>query len=137
MMYFIKSVTTYSTTGKSRKGAILQSVAMTYEHRVLCDENALSALVTSLTLLVNVVNATCKGKPLKLEHDQFAGWICVKPENNFNDNHVFSIHYAPVCGHFYASNVRADIYDCLKQQDNELAKAFVMEAYKSQEGGEA
>jgi len=136
MMYFIESVTTYSTSGKTRKGAILQSVAKNYEHRVLCDGNALSAMVTSLKLLVDVVNTTCKGKPLKLDHSADAGWICVKPESRFNDNHVFSIQYAPVCGHFYASNIRADIYDTLKQQDNELAKAFIMEAYKSKKGGE-
>ena len=137
MKYFIESVTTYSTTGKTRKGAILQSVAMTYEHKMMCDGNALSAMVFSLKLLVDVVNATCKGKPLKLEHSHDAGWICVKPESGFNDNHVFSIHYAPVCGSFYASNIRADIYDCLKQQDEELAKAFVKEAYKLTKGGVA
>lgn len=134
-MYFIESVTTYSTSGKTRKGAILQSVAKCYEHRVLCDGNALSAMVASLSLLVDVVNATCKGKPLKLCYNADAGWICVKPESGYNDNHVFSIQYAPVCEHFYASNIRADIYDTLKQQDNELAKAFIKGAYKSKEGG--
>lgn len=135
MMFFIETVTTYSTSGKTRKGAILQEVAKTYEHKVLCDETALSAMVASLRLLVDVVNATCKGKPIRLEHNHEAGWICVKPESGFNDNHVFSISYAPICGSLYASHIRAGIYDSLKQQDNEVARAFIMEATKSKEGG--
>ena len=137
MMFFIETVTTYSTTGKSRKGATLQEVAKTYEHKVLCDETALSAMVASLRLLVDVVNDTCKGKPLKLEHSHDAGWICVKPENGYNDNHVFSIQYAPICGSFYASNIRADIYDTIQQNDRELAKAFMRKAYAPKEGGAA
>lgn len=136
MMYFIESVTTYSTSGKTRKGAVLQAVAKNYEHKVLCDGDALSAMVFSLKLLVDVVNTTCKGKPLKLEHSADAGWICVKPESCFNDNHVFSIQYAPICGSLYASHIRAEIYDSLKQQDNEIAKAFIMEATKIKKGGE-
>ena len=134
-MYFVESVTTYSTTGKTRKGAILQTVAMNYEHKVLCDETALSALIAQLEILVDTVNATFKGKLLKLDYNHDAGCICVKPENGYNDNHVFSIQYAPICGSFYASNIRGEIYDVVKENDNELAKAFMRKAYAPKKGG--
>jgi len=51
MKYFINSVQTYSTSGKSRKGALLQSVASLFEG-VIVDDEALSTMTRVFKALV-------------------------------------------------------------------------------------
>lgn len=102
MKYFINSVQTYSTSGKSRKGALRQSVASLFEG-VIVDDEALSTMTRVFKALVASVNRHYKGKPLSLATGP--GWLCVKPEYNGNDNHVFNISYMPIKDTFHATNI--------------------------------
>lgn len=124
MKYFVESVTTYVTTGKTRKGAILQTVAKQFEHTIIGDDDALSALVYTLKCLVDAVNNTYKGKPLLLEFNRDAGYIDVKPVNNCNDNHVFSINYACVGATNYSLDMRALVGNTTCNLDQALSREF-------------
>lgn len=135
MRYFVESVTTYSTSGKTRKGAILQAVARKFEHTIIADDDALRALVESLDRLVKAVNKSYKGRPLCLTFHRDSGHICVQPVNNFNDNLVYSIAYAPVGATYFASSMRPLIFDSVDNVDHDLAKAF-MRSDSAKEGGE-
>lgn len=116
MKFFIESVTTYTTSGKTRKGATLQRAAQRFEHQILGDEYALEALVGHLRVLVDTVNSSFKGQPLKLVHNADSCWISVMPENPQNDNVVFSIQYARVGLTLWPSDVRHEISDSLSDQ---------------------
>lgn len=124
MKYFVENVTTYVTTGKTRKGSILQVVARQFEHTIIGDDDALSALVYSLKCLVEAVNNTYKGKPLRLEFKRDAGYIDVKPVNNCNDNHVFSINYAPVGSTNYSLDMRSLVGNTTCNLDQALSREF-------------
>lgn len=134
MMYFIESVSTLSTTGKSRKGAFLQAVTKRFEHTILVDEHALSAFVHQLRCLVNAVNAMYKGKPVNLQYNSASGHIYANNGNTGHEAYIFSISYAPVGIDLRAHNVRNEITDTLYNLDRELLAEYRKEAYK--EGGE-
>lgn len=112
MMYFIKTVSTYLSTGKTKKGKVLQTVATSFEYAIMRDNVALSAFVNSLDRLVDVCNSKFKGASLKLEWSHNNSYISVRHENN-PDNVVFSIHYAPVRDDIAAFNVRNKISDVM------------------------
>lgn len=126
MKYYINSVRTYSNSGKSRKGALLQAVAVKFEGFIV-DDDALAAMTRTFRALVDSVNRTYKGKPLFLETGN--GWLCVKPEYNGNDNHVFSIDYKPVKATCYASNVVQMVDETLFNVARDIDKDY-------KEGGE-
>lgn len=113
MRFFIDNVTVYSVAGKTRRGALLQTIAQQFENCILGDVAALDKLVERLTGAVDMANRGSKGKPLKLEHyrdyGRCGGQICVKPVSNANDNHVFTISYKPVAETLFASNVASKI----------------------------
>ncbi len=112
MRYFISNVTTYATAGKTRRGAVLQAVAKQFEHCILGSYPTLMTLVDRLGIAVDIANRSSKGKPLKLEFLPECGHIYVKPESNFNDNHVFSISYVPINETLFPSNVSMKFWDC-------------------------
>lgn len=122
MMYFVHSVQTYVTSGKTRKGALLQEVAMKFKSAVLSEE-ALAVLIRSFRILVDVVNANFKGKPLKLSTGE--GWICVKPANGLDDNHVFSISFQLMGKHYLGHNVHKEFHYTLTNADPDIAKAYL------------
>lgn len=134
MMYFIESVNTLSTTGKSRKGAILQAVTKRFEHTVLVDGRALCALIHQLHCLVNAVNARYKGKEVFLQHGTDSGHIYANNGSTGNEAYIFSISYAPVGIDLRAHTVRNEITDTLFNLDRKLLAEYRKEAYK--EGGE-
>ena len=121
MKYFITSVQTYSTSGKSRKGALLQSVASQFEG-VIIDDDALLSMISIFTALVAYVNNNYKGKPLDLVAGP--GWLCVKPEYNGNDNHIFNISYVPVKATYYAYNVEQQVSETLSNIDPNIIKGY-------------
>lgn len=132
MKYFIETVQTYTVSGKTKKGRILQGVASSFEHAILADHDALISLVRDLACLVDTVNKAFKGSRLILIHSESNGYICVKPENNYNDNHVFCIYYAPV-----ASNLETiDIMPKLEASLWDLGAADIYSAI-IEKGGEA
>ena len=96
MRYFIESVTTYSTTGKSRKGALLQSVAKKFEHSIIADEITMIEFIHTLRHFVTVCNNTFPGAPLYLTADDGSGQISVHPKATGSEATVFAIHYAPI-----------------------------------------
>ena len=122
MMYFVHSVQTYATAGKTRKGALLQKVAMKFQSAVLSEEG-LAVLIRSLHILVDAVNANYKGKPLKLSTGE--GWICVKPANGIDDNHVFSISFKPQGKHYLGHNVHKEIHYTLSNADPDIDKVYL------------
>ena len=134
MMYFIESVNTLSTTGKSRKGALLQAVTKRFEHAVLVDETALSAFFSQLYYLVKAVNASCKGKTVFLQHSTGSGHIYANYGSTGNESYIFSISYAPVGIDLRAHTIRNEITDSLFNLDRELLAEYRKEAYK--EGGD-
>lgn len=93
MKYFIHSVQTYATTGKTRKGAMLQSVAVKFEGAVI-DTEALREMTVLFRTLVDITNRRGRGKPLAVHTS--AGSLCVKPQYNGNDNHIFTISFKPI-----------------------------------------
>ena len=136
MRYFVESVTTYTTTGKTRKGAMLQSAAMQFEHTVIGDVQALEALLKVFRNLVDACNAQYSGKPLKLNYYKDAYRIAVVPEerNTFADNTVFSMQLAPVGMMMYSSNVHQAVHSTVAGHgDTKFTQAFknvCREAYR-------
>ena len=129
MRYFIESVTTYSTSGKSRKGAILQTAVQRFEHTILGDDTALSAFVFQLRRLVDAVNSNYKGKTVMLRHNASSGHICATVDSSGYSTDIFSISYAPVGETIFASNVRNEITDVLYNVDRKLLAEYRKIAY--------
>ena len=134
MMYFIESVNTLSTTGKSRKGAILQAVTKKFEHTILVDEHALSAFIHQLHCLINAFNARYKGKTVYLQYSTGSSHIYANTGCTGHEAYIFSISYATVGLDLRAHTVRNEITDSLYNLDRELLAEYRKEAYK--EGGE-
>lgn len=132
MKYFIESVSTLTTTGKSRKGALLQSAAKRFEHTILVDEHALTAFIHQLHCLVNAVNARYNGKEVILHYS--SGYIHADSGSSGHEAYIFSISYAPVGIDLRAHTVRNEISDMLYNIDRKLLSEYRKEAYK--EGGE-
>ena len=132
MKYFVESVLTYNTTGKSRKGALLQRVASQFEHQIIGDHQALEALVADIRKLVDACNTIYKGAPLKVNYSKANYRICVeaaKPRADINTA-VFTILFAPVGLTLFSSNVHHAIYSSVASG----ADSKLLEAYKK--GGE-
>ncbi len=134
MMYFIESVNTLSTTGKSRKGSVLQTVTKRFEHAVLFDETALQAFIHQLQCLVNAVNARYKGKTVFLHYRLDSGHIYADNGSTGHESYIFSISYAPVGITLSAHSVRNEITDSLCNLDRELLAECRKDTYK--EGGD-
>ena len=134
MMYFIESVNTLSTNGKSRKGAILQAITKRFEHTILVDSLALNAFIHQLQCLVKAVNALYKGKDVFLQYSTDSGHIYANNGSNGHEAYIFSISYAPVGIDLQAHSVRNEITDALFNLDRKLLAEYRSEAYK--EGGE-
>ena len=132
MKYFVESVLTYNTTGKSRKGALLQRVASQFEHQIIGDHQALEALIADIRKLVTACEQTYKGKPLGVFFDKRNCRICVEDLNPRADINtaVFTICYAPVGLTLFSSNVHHAIYSSVASG----ADSKLLEAYKK--GGE-
>lgn len=134
MMYFIESVSTLTSTGKSRKGAILQAATKHFEHTILVDERALSAFISQLHCLVKAVNTRYKGKEVFLQYSTDSGHIYANNGSNGHEAYIFSICYAPVGLDLRAHTIRNEITDLLFNLDRELLAEYRKEAYK--EGGD-
>lgn len=142
MNYFIESVNTYSSTGKSAKGRILQKVVAQYEHKVF-DQDSIEALHYSLDLLVKMLNKELPGKPLILSRntDSISGGGYMScSDGGATGTDVFIIHYVPVLDRVYASYVRSTIYSVLYDDldEKEIARLFGKVCYEDSEkkGGE-
>lgn len=132
-MYFIESVTTYSTTGKTKRGEILQRVAERFEHMVLINETALSAFANQLRILVDVCNTSLPGKPAEFRWWKDSGAMAVGTGAESCDTYIFMIHYAPIMGNLGAYQIRNEISDVLFKADRDLAVKFIS---SSKKGGE-
>ena len=132
MIYFIESVTTYSTSGKTRKGAAIQAVISKFEHNLLSDGTALSALVFQLRKLVKVCNNNYRGSELFLywHRDEDSGQISIGPKASGYETPVASLRYAPVVDRIAAINVRDRIFETLQYKVPEIYSKFVMESSK-------
>lgn len=136
MRYFIESVNTLTTTGKSRKGALLQSIVKRFEHTVLKGNDALTYFVGFLQGLVDSSNASYRGKPVTLHFNPDSCHIYANNDNNGHEAYIFSICYAPIgdelcfydvpgailesvenlCGHKFATDVEAVAKTICKQK---------------------
>lgn len=133
MIHFIESVTTYATSGKTRKDAIIQAVASQFEHSLLADDTALESMVTQLRKLVDVCNRNFKGKHLTLHWSP--GHISVRPSQTGYEQMVVSISYAPVLDRLAYSNMHSRIAVTLLGHFPEIYEEYFKEAFKM-EGGE-
>lgn len=132
MKYFVESVLTYNTTGKSRKGALLQKTAAQFEHQIIGDHQALEALVADIRKLVAACEKLYKGKPLGVFFDKRNCRICVEDLNPRADINtaVFTICYAPVGLTLFSSNIHQAVYTSV----SEFTDQKLLDAYKK--GGE-
>ena len=141
MRYFIESVNTLSTTGKSRKGATMQAVALRFEHITLDGSEALNVFVAYLRGLVEACNATFTGKPVMLHHNAGSHYIYAANDNNGHEAHIFSISYAPVEDEmpFYqvAEAMMQSTYNICGQAFAETVQELAKSHIREQEGGEA
>lgn len=128
MKYFVESVLTYNTTGKSRKGAILQKAATQFEHQIIGDHQALEALVSDIRKLVDACDNIFKGKPLKVDYNKANYRICVESAEKRADINtaVFTILFAPVGLTLFSSNIHQALYTAVA----ESADQKLIEAYK-------
>lgn len=115
MKYFIESVNTLSTTGKSRKGAILQAVVRRFEHTIIADDESLSEFINQLKNLIDVVNQKYSGKDASLQ--TVKGHIYANSGCTGHEAYIFSISYAPVGVTLKKSDMRKTIIDALKREN--------------------
>lgn len=111
MRYFIESVNILTTTGKSRKGALLQSIVKQFEHTVLKGDDALSFFVGHLKALVDTCNAAYRGKTVTLHFNPASCHIYAKNDNNGHEAHIFSICYAPIGKEFFFYDIPGAIIE--------------------------
>lgn len=143
MRYFVESVNTYNSTGKSRKGAILQKVARQFEHVVIGDHNALLALLKALERLVAACNNSFRGKTLKVCYNKYSYYISVEPEDKgFSEQVIFSMQLAPMGLTLFSSNIHQAVHSDLKAfDDKKLLDAYyskpVDDLLDRQKGGQA
>lgn len=135
MRYFIESVTTYSTTGKSRKGALLQAVAKKFEHSIISDEGALNEFIRTLRHFVTACNNSFPGAPLYLTTNKASGQISVHPKATGSEATVFAIHYAPIGSTFDLYSINCALLGSIGNLDSRIARAI--DELRAQEGGEA
>lgn len=113
MRFYINNVTIYATTGKTRRGALLQSIAQQFEHCILGDVAALNKLVERLTVAVLFANQGSRGKLLEVKHHRGlgpdGGQICVEPSDGLDRGCVFTLSYKPIAQTLFASNVASMI----------------------------
>lgn len=122
--YFVESVHTLTSTGKTRKGALLQEVARQFEHKVLADEEALANLMLSLKHLVETCNKRYKGTEVHFTCHYDAGAISAYNGNPGNAPDIFIISYAPMGERLHASTVRNLISNTVNNIDVETLKAY-------------
>ena len=101
MMYFIESVTTLTSTGKSRKGALLQTVVKPIEHTLLKGDAAVVILVKYLQALVDKCNSSFRGNTVYLHFNPESFHIYACGEKTGSEAYIFSISYAPVKEQFF------------------------------------
>lgn len=133
MMYFIEAVSTLSSTGKSRKGALLQAIVRRFEHTVLVDDCARMAFIHQLRCLVNAVNARFSGKSVELHCDNDSFYIYANTGSSGHEGYIFAISYAPVGADLRAHTIRNEFTDALYNLDRELLDEYRKLAYS--EGG--
>lgn len=126
MKFFVETVTTYNSTGKTRKGALLQKVAKQFEHTVIGDHNALLALVKVFERLVAACNSTYTGKRLKISYNRYSYYLSVEPEEkNFSESVIFSMQLAPVGLTLFSSNIHSAVHsDLLSTKDQKLLDIY-------------
>ena len=132
MKYFIQRVTTYSSTGKTKKGAAIQTAVEPLEHCLLTDENALASLTLELKNLVDVCNLKYTGNPIKLHIT--TGQFSICPPKTGSEPPVATISYAPVLAMVTADDIRVEIVNALFEDYRDIASEYMEQAMK---GGEA
>lgn len=128
--FFVESVHTLTSTGKTRKGALLQKAASRFEHKVIADEEALAILVIRLDNLVSACNRRYKGAEVKLTYDYEAGNISAYSSHQVDAPYIFSISFAPMGERLYVSSVQNIISDKVNDIDSELLKDYLKEGGK-------
>ena len=138
-MYFIESVDTLPSTGKTRKGAALQAVVEQFEHTILVDKVALRALFRQLQALVDAVNARYPGMTVLMhifsDSDSDTGYICAGNDPTGFDGFIFSIHYVPVGDDLHYDNISSRILESVENIDCRLLDEYHKRAYSIGESG--
>lgn len=134
MMFFIESVTTYSTSGKTRKGYAIQKALKPFEHIILISEQAFDTLLANIERLVVVCNAKYRGAELFVSCNKQAdcGQISVHPQPTGNESPVITISYGIVADEFSHITVRHKISNTIRTYAPDIAEHFGL-----QKGGEA
>ena len=135
MRYFVESVTTYSTTGKTRKGAIIQKVAKEFEHVIIGDNTCSLALISALKRLADACNKVYKGREVIVEYNRNVYQICIGFKRNAETTEgvICSIQLAPINMTMYSSNVHQSVNESMRAEGDKA----VLEAYYERKGGEA
>ena len=124
MRYFVESVTVYSTTGKTRKGAMLQKAALQFEHIIIGDHVALKALIKAFRTLTAACDKVYLGAPLRVAYSDYQ--LRVKPEKqSFDEKSIFIMHLAPVGLTHFSSNIHQAVYTTVKESgDKQLLESY-------------
>lgn len=132
MSYFIETVTTYATSGKTRKGAAIQAAVKPFEHALIFDSTSLSVLVSRLRTLVRVCNSCFRGAELFLSWNRNgeSGQISVHPKQTGFEASVVTIHYAPIVNRFSDLVVGAVMGEAIRKQAPEIYQKFLVESAK-------
>lgn len=133
MNYFVETVTVYSTSGKTRKGAAIQAAAKPFEHKELFGgQSTLNVLVARLRALVRVCNANFRGAELFLSwhRDGDQGQISVHPKPTGFESPVVTISYAPILDHISDLTIGTVIGEAIRKQAPEIYSKFLEESAK-------
>lgn len=124
MMYFIESVTTFQSSGKSKKGALLQAAVSNLEHNFFGDDDGLFALRDQLSKLVDLCNKEYKGSKMFLKWHEDACQIEVISDSTSERCPVFRICYAPMKGCIPATIVGLELADSIIDTSYSMYQKF-------------
>lgn len=121
--YFISSVTTYSTSGKSRKGALLQAVASGFQSVMLTDTEALDTFIGKLRDLVAACNKVYGGRPVVLT--RHTDVIEAHLQNDAQGPSVFNIHFSTVGAEMATTEVESTIFAAVFNVDRKVSASYM------------
>lgn len=126
MRFFIETVTTYSTSGKTRKGYAIQQAVKPFEHILLMDDQAFKELYYNIERLVAVCNARFRGAELFVSHNRQkdCGQISVHPKATGSESPVVTVSYAILLEEYSGASVRLLMADMVRTYSPDIYDSF-------------
>ena len=129
MMYFIETVATYTTSGKTRKGYAIQQAVKPFEHILLMDDEAFKAFYYGIQRLVEVCNTRYRGGELFVAHNRQkdCGQISVHPKATGSESAVVTVAYGIVLEEYSGASVRLLMADMVRTYSPDIYETFKAE----------